>query len=112
MNNQQERILWEGFYNSEKCSGGVVARTGCTIRSSIVAFQVADPGFKSRPEHFFMYAAELAWRPSLNKRVTMRYDDSEQHSFSYSGNSVEGTHAFITPMRNLSGNILHPSDRP
>ena len=48
----------KGFYgkvftSSYECSGGVVAGNGCTVRSSIVAFRVADPGFKSRPEHFF-----------------------------------------------------------
>jgi len=50
----QETILWEGFHTVCECSGGVVAvssRYGCTVRSSIAAFRVADPGFKSRPEH-------------------------------------------------------------
>ena len=31
----------------------------CTIRSSIAAFRVADPGFKSRPEHRWFWI----WRP-------------------------------------------------
>jgi hypothetical protein len=51
----QERILCEGSYKVCECSGGVVAiisQYGCTVRSSIAAFRVADPGFKSRPEHF------------------------------------------------------------
>jgi hypothetical protein len=51
----QETILWEGFHTVCECSGGVVAVYlsvyGCTVRSSIAAFRVADPGFKSRPEH-------------------------------------------------------------
>jgi hypothetical protein len=50
----QETILWEGSHTVCECSGGVVAvssRYGCTVRSSIAAFRVADPGFKSRPEH-------------------------------------------------------------
>src|SRR5215210_9385018 len=54
----QERILCEGSYKVCECSGGVVAivsQYGCTVRSSIAAFRVADPGFKSRPEHFFIF---------------------------------------------------------
>src|SRR5438132_6798466 len=51
LSKSQEKILCN--VNSKKVhasSGGVVANT-CIIRSSIVAFRVADPGFKSRPEH-------------------------------------------------------------
>src|SRR4051794_39126526 len=60
----QETILWEGSYRVCECSGGVVAvlpQHSCTVRSSIAAFRVADPGFKSLPEHPIFIFFCLSW---------------------------------------------------
>ena len=75
----QETILWEGFHRVCECSGGVVAvsaRYGCTVRSSIAAFRVADPGFKSRPEHpcsFHIFLLLLGLISSHQVRLRARY---------------------------------------
>jgi len=61
LSKSQEKILCN--VNSNKVhasSGGVVANT-CIIRSSIVAFRVADPGFKSRPEQQLLLSCSLAY---------------------------------------------------
>src|SRR5215207_9953724 len=70
----QERILCEGSYKVCECSGGVVAifsQYGCTVRSSIAAFRVADPGFKSRPEHPFSYSSASFGLCSISTRATL-----------------------------------------
>jgi hypothetical protein len=70
----QERILCEGSYKVCECSGGVVAiisQYGCTVRSSIAAFRVADPGFKSRPEHFFYIL--LVFVPSHTNKIIITF---------------------------------------
>ena len=62
----QEKILCN--VNSIKVhasSGGVEANT-CIIRSSIVAFRVADPGFKSRPEHLLLLSSLAYTSYSIN----------------------------------------------
>src|SRR3990172_3231776 len=70
----QETILWEGFHTVCECSGGVVAvsaRYGCTVRSSIAAFRVADPRFKSRPEHPFSYSFASVWFDFVSLGATL-----------------------------------------